>query len=258
MTLDNLNPIIHHITVNKTVQPDSPAFSFGEHTVHYFEIELILSSFGRMRIDGTDHLLAENDVFFRKPGQTAEGFMPYRYQGIFFQISDPDCCPFLNSFPDKLNFRKMPRIQALFGEIQLLFLSEAESSRLLLKARLLELLYLYYANAATSSYGPHMKRAIEFMEKNYGQNIDVSDIAASAGISVRYLFLQFREFMSETPIHYLNKLRLEKSRTLLLDTKLSVSEIAQCCGFKSHSYFDYVFKLHTGISPAAFRSQHVR
>lgn len=257
MVLDNLNPIIIHISVNKTAQQDSPAFSFGERTLLDYEFERIASSYGKIRLNGKTHFLAENDVFLRKPGQVVEGFMPYRFQYIVFRVSDPASCDFLNTLPDKLNLKKAPRIQTIFDEIQLLYLQETEAAHLLLKARILELLYLFHTNAETSNYSSHMKRAIEFMENNYGQNIGASDIAASAGISVRYLFLQFRELMADTPVNYLNQLRLEKSRGLLLDTELSISEIAQRCGFKSHSYFDYVFKLHAGISPANFRAQHV-
>lgn len=257
MVLDNLNPIIIHISVNKTAQKDSPAFSFQERTVRDYELERIASSYGKIRLNGNDHFLAENDVFLRKPGQVVEGFMPYRFQYIVFQVSDSASCAFLNTLPDKLNLKKAPRIQTIFDEIQLLYLQETEAARILLKARILELLYLYNANAKASNYSPNIKKAIEFMENNYGKDIGASDIAAFAGISVRYLFMQFRELMSDTPINYLNQLRLEKSRGLLLDTELSISEIAQRCGFKSHSYFDYAFKLHAGISPANFRGQHV-
>ena len=257
MTLENLNPIIFHISMNKTALQNSPAFSFGERTVQDYELEHIASSYGKIRLNGKNHFLEENDVFLRKPGQIVEGFMPYRFQFIIFQVSDPVSCAFLNSLPDKLNLKKNPRIQTIFDEIQLLYFQESEASHLMLKARILELLYLFNTASTTSNYSPHVRTAIKFMKNNYEQNIGVSDIAASANISVRYLFLQFRELMSDTPINYLNQLRLEKSRTLLLDTNLSIAEIAQRCGFKSLSYFDYVFKLHAGISPAKFRSQHV-
>ncbi|MCI5648722.1 MAG: helix-turn-helix domain-containing protein [Fusicatenibacter sp.] len=257
MPLDHFNPVIQDISVNKTARKDSPAFSFGERTIQYYELERIASSYGQIRINEKTHHLEKDDVFLRKPGQTVEGFMPYRFQYLTFQVSDPESCSYLNALPDKLNLRKNPRVQTIFDEIQLLFLRNTNTSHLLIKARILELICLFSDTAATCNYSLHVKKAISFMEAHYDQNIGIADIADSAGISVRYLFLQFRTLMSDTPVNYLNQFRLEKSKTLLLDTELSISEIALRCGFQSLSYFDYVFKTHTGSSPASFRRQHV-
>ena len=63
----------------------------------------------------------------------------------------------------------------------------------------------------------------------------------------------FKEYTDKTLISYINDLRIEKSRTLLLHTDSSVTEVALAVGFNNTSYFIKKFQQATGISPNKFR-----
>jgi AraC-like DNA-binding protein len=62
--------------------------------------------------------------------------------------------------------------------------------------------------------------------------------------------------MGENLSSYLNRLRIEKASHMLLDTDLSLSDIAGSCGFEDQSWFSKTFKAFTGVSPGKYRSRN--
>jgi AraC-like DNA-binding protein/ligand-binding sensor protein len=105
---------------------------------------------------------------------------------------------------------------------------------------------------------PHaaaMRKAVRFIQDNYTRKISLAEIAAVAGISAPYFSTIFRKEMGENFSTYLNRMRVEKVKHLLLETELPLSEIAGICCFEDQSWFSRIFKTFTGISPGKFRSQ---
>ena len=62
--------------------------------------------------------------------------------------------------------------------------------------------------------------------------------------------------MNVTPSRYLASLRVNRARHLLETTDLSISDIAQTCGFYDHSHFVRVFRRERGVTPGEYRQQH--
>jgi len=105
---------------------------------------------------------------------------------------------------------------------------------------------------------PHaaaLRKAESFILENYTRKISLKEIAAVAGLSAPYFSTIFKEEMGENLSKYLNRLRVEKSSRLLLETDMSLSEIATCCCFEDQSWFSKIFKAYTGISPGKYRNQ---
>jgi YesN/AraC family two-component response regulator len=114
-------------------------------------------------------------------------------------------------------------------------------------------------NNITSFRGiPHaaaLRKAENFIMENYTRKISLKEIADMAGLSPPYFSTIFKEEMGETLSKYLNRLRVEKASRLLLETDMSLSEIAACCCFEDQSWFSKIFKAFTGISPGKYRNQ---
>jgi AraC-like DNA-binding protein len=105
---------------------------------------------------------------------------------------------------------------------------------------------------------PHaaaLRRAENFILENYTRKISLKEIADVAGLSPPYFSTIFKEEMGENLSKYLNRLRVEKASSLLLETDMSLSEIAACCCFEDQSWFSKIFKAYTGISPGKYRNQ---
>ena len=107
-----------------------------------------------------------------------------------------------------------------------------------------------------SRVGPvdrRLRRAVEFMHDNFGREIAVEEIAASAYLSEYHFARLFKQVSGVTPHVYLANLRLERARKLLAETALPISEIASIVGYQSQSHFTKMFKAVTGVTPRAYR-----
>ncbi|MCL2208850.1 MAG: helix-turn-helix domain-containing protein [Treponema sp.] len=105
---------------------------------------------------------------------------------------------------------------------------------------------------------PHaaaLRKAENFILENYTRKISLKEIADVAGLSPPYFSTIFKDEMGENLSKYLNRLRVEKASRLLLETDMSLSEIAACCCFEDQSWFSKIFKAYTGISPGKYRNQ---
>jgi len=105
---------------------------------------------------------------------------------------------------------------------------------------------------------PHaaaLRKAENFILENYTKKISLKEISNIAGLSPPYFSTIFKEEMGENLSKYLNRLRVEKASRLLLETDMSLSEIAACCCFEDQSWFSKIFKAYTGISPGKYRNQ---
>ncbi|MDR1319511.1 MAG: helix-turn-helix domain-containing protein [Treponema sp.] len=100
-----------------------------------------------------------------------------------------------------------------------------------------------------------LRKAERYILENFSRKISLQEIAGISGLSAPYFSTIFKEERGENLSKYLNRLRVEKSSRMLLNTDLSLSEIASACGFEDQSWFSKIFKTHMGISPGKYRSQ---
>ncbi len=101
---------------------------------------------------------------------------------------------------------------------------------------------------------PIMAKALCFIHEHYREPIGVPEVAAASGASRRVLEMRFREYLNTSVHEELRRLRIESAKQLLLEDKLSVTDIAQYCGFSSVHYFSGAFKRETGDSPRKFKA----
>ena len=96
-------------------------------------------------------------------------------------------------------------------------------------------------------------KAVHFMRTNYKDKITLEDVAKSVFLSTSYLSKIFKEETGTSFIKYLNNIRVEKSKTMLLSNEIRLSDIASLVGFEDQSYYTKVFKRTTGVLPSKFR-----
>lgn len=100
---------------------------------------------------------------------------------------------------------------------------------------------------------PKLKRVLMFIRDNYNRKLTLDEMSASVDMSPKYFCSFFKKMTGKTPIEYLNSYRIEKATQKLLNSDLSVTEIAYSCGFNDLSYFIKTFKSIKKIPPAHLR-----
>jgi len=110
-------------------------------------------------------------------------------------------------------------------------------------------------NVKESRHKKIIKDAITYIEKNYANQILLSDIAEVCGISPNYFCKIFKEETGKSFVDFLNELRVNKAKELLLSTNLKSYEVAEKVGFSDYKYFSMIFKKYTGFSPRKFKEE---
>ena len=100
-----------------------------------------------------------------------------------------------------------------------------------------------------------IKKAIDFITTNHEKDISLDDVADHVGLNKYYFAHEFRNITGFTFVAYLNKLRCEMAKRLLITNKTSISEVAKQCGFNSKSYFAKTFKKYMGLLPNEYRQK---
>jgi AraC family transcriptional regulator, glycine betaine-responsive activator len=96
---------------------------------------------------------------------------------------------------------------------------------------------------------PKLVGIIEEMESNLEEPLSPSLLAKQAGLSTRQLERLFRRYLDRSPKRYYLELRLKKARSLLLQTDMSVINVALACGFSSPSHFSKCYRAFYGRTP---------
>ncbi len=101
---------------------------------------------------------------------------------------------------------------------------------------------------------PRVSEAIRLMEANIDEPLTVAKIAKRLKLTQRTLEIIFRKALDRSPGDFYLKLRLQAARRLVVDTRLSVQDIAIRAGFNSHTAFSRVFKQVYGAGPRDYRA----
>ncbi|MBB5721873.1 transcriptional regulator GlxA family with amidase domain [Loktanella ponticola] len=96
---------------------------------------------------------------------------------------------------------------------------------------------------------PKLSRVIQMMEKNIEEPISPAILASDVGMSTRQLERLFRRYLSRSPKRYYMELRLGRARNLLMQTDMTVINVALACGFASPSHFSKCYRSHYNTTP---------
>ncbi len=103
---------------------------------------------------------------------------------------------------------------------------------------------------------PKLSQVIQMMEAAIEEPISPSELAEDVGMSTRQLERLFRRYLNRSPKRYYMELRLQKARNLLMQTDMSVINVALACGFASPSHFSKCYRAHYETTPYRERGTH--
>jgi AraC-like DNA-binding protein len=97
-------------------------------------------------------------------------------------------------------------------------------------------------------------KARKFIEEHSAEELSLSKVAKAVNISGNHLSEKFKQVTGVNFVDYVARTRFEKTRDLLQNSNLRISEIAFSVGFQSLSQFNRVFKKLAGQSPTGYRA----
>lgn len=98
-----------------------------------------------------------------------------------------------------------------------------------------------------------MKVILDYIDNHYYENMTINNLAQMMHYNEYYFMKIFKQYTGKTFISYINEIRIEKSKYLILNTDLSITEIATKVGFNNTSYYIKKFQHLQGITPHKFR-----
>jgi AraC-like DNA-binding protein len=107
---------------------------------------------------------------------------------------------------------------------------------------------------------PKLKELIEasqnYIHNNFERDISIGDIAKFIFLSKSYFAKAFKDEIGTSPINYLLKIRVQRSKELLSETDIKICDIALNVGFSNQQRFNEIFKKYTNVTPLKYRKQN--
>ena len=103
-----------------------------------------------------------------------------------------------------------------------------------------------------------IRQAIGLIRSESAKELSLDQISAFVGLSKYYFAREFRRVTGYTFVSYVNMVRCERAKILLLEDRPSIGEVGRICGFANQSYFTRTFRAYTGLLPGAYREKRLR
>jgi transcriptional regulator GlxA family with amidase domain len=100
-----------------------------------------------------------------------------------------------------------------------------------------------------------IKPSLVYMLKHLDEPLRVPELSRIADVSCSHFFTLFKRATGQTPIGYFTRARMRRACKLLLETSLSVKEVAASLGYDDEFYFSRLFKSVHRLAPSYYRAQ---
>jgi len=245
-----------------------PGFTFGPNIRTEYVLHIVLKGRGNFTTSGNTYALTQNQAFLIYPEvettYQADPDDPWSYMWVGFNGIRANECTANAGFTPESPIRALGNVDKLKGYItQMLGLHELTYANDLERTGLLLMFWSALINDYTSSITPlpcydypgsvYVKSAINYMTRNYASKIKISELAEYLGINRSHLTNSFKKVMRISPQAFLINLRMGKAASLLKNTSLPVSTIAQQVGYEDPLTFSRSFSKKFDLSPRAYR-----
>lgn len=278
MKLSDINPHIRYASI-QYCSAEKPLDSICYDCRLFF----IKEGNGHVMVNGSQYLFSSNTALFF-PAGTKYHFYPDKKQGNFvfavvnFDLVNTFChlqkslstATEKNFIPEKLItyplplefnsviVKNIPSMAPILDKCCEEFFVQSplyrEVSSALLKLCLLNLVRIREQNQATAKAMP----VLDYIHENYADpSLTNESIAEQFNYHPYYLSQMIRQYTGQSLHQYLIAYRIKMAKKKLITTNDSVSTVAWKSGFQSPAYFIKQFKSHVGVTPNAYRKEHM-
>ncbi len=234
-----------------------------------FEIELILEGKAVQELNGVHYEMESGTLYMLNPTDfhsvKSDGAVVYN---IMFreEVLDETVLQKILGVEKNIVFelskQEMQNIQFMMSQMHQEFTEVSDYSDLLIKNYMECLLMMilrkceFIKDDKKSSMNDSIRKALLYIHSRFRENPTLVQVAEIAGFNKNYFSGLFHETTGKTYKEYLNALKLEHSKKLVITSNLPITEICFAVGYSSLTNFLRVFKSYYGVSPAAMRKAH--
>jgi len=233
---------------------------------------------GMIRIDDEHYDISSQQGYLIVPQKMhsiicAENFEPLKILDLKFSISNPELFEDLITIDGHFDAEFFPRFQHFFNKI----IEESAAQRPyyypLVSEYLHEMLVWLIREKKSGGMQPEtfpepapvkqykgvdIDQLMQYIHFNYSNIISLDDLSVTAKVNKTMLISIFKELYGTTPIRYVNRIRMQKAKELLVNTDTSVGEIAELIGFQSIHYFSRYFRSKENCTPIEYRMRNAK
>jgi AraC-like DNA-binding protein len=253
------------IVYNCGTENCDPNYFFGPISREFNLIHFVLKGCGKLVIDNETYPVHEKQAFLIPANKVAfyqaDSKNPWEYCWVGFMGFKSDYyLQNIASVSKKEYVINLEDVDYFYNSIKEMLMKSGSnlSSYLILQGYLHHILAkLVTDNESrilnTPYHLSYTLQAINFIDKNYSNNLQINAIAQYLGLHPNYLSTIFKQETGVTPKEYLIKLRIKKACELLEQTNYSINVISNCVGYSDQLTFSRAFKTVTGKSPKTYR-----
>lgn len=258
------NPVTSLISLGIENRSDEYYYDNNFRSINAYLFQYTLDGEGVLEIDGIPHTVKKNHGFFIGIPSNSRYYLPnipnQHWSYIFILIESGALEEYYkktieisgNLFylsPDSplLSFIQERLVQARNG-----FISDFGSASSV-AFEFMNKIYFTFAGEQRN-YSNRIQRSINEMQNQFSNIEGSKALADHLNLSENHFIRAFKKEVGTTPTKYLNNIRLEHAKQLLLTSNDSVDEIAATCGYTRTNYFCRVFKSNTHMSPLEYRN----
>ncbi|MBO5879117.1 MAG: helix-turn-helix domain-containing protein [Clostridia bacterium] len=247
----------------------SVEWSTKNHTAVMNKFYFITDGRCKITIEGNSYTATRGDWFFIPAGTPhsysnfpGEKFSKY---WLHFYLNPPKDLVKLFDIDYLIKLKGNSKVEDIFVRANKLIHAKSFADKLLLNAAALELLSAFIrlsdkgaANLKPDEMFDNLSEINEYVEENIDRKISNEELAAIVHMHPTHFIRYFKKETGQTPGDYVNKRKLEYAANLLVNTELSMLEIAYRLGFFDATHFSKAFKKRYSISPSAYRKNYSR
>jgi len=258
---------IHPLFSIEYIQHDDNYVMPSTHSHSHYELYILEQGHHEMLVNDAlidvamhEVVLLKPNIFHRSIGNRSCKrtciYFSERFLRLFF--TEKACSSLLNCFNhevlvlDKMTFPRLKRLMLLLEKENV---DQDDHSIYIYLADILNLLNKEGVAKADSGNvkGEPIAPILTYINQNYNKLQHIEEIAERFYISKYYLCKIFKKATGLTLVQYISNIKLQNACNMLSNTKLSVSEVAEACGFNSTMYFCKFFKSALKVTPSQFR-----
>ena len=162
------------------------------------------------------------------------------------------------TLPYKIYVGQNDHLKSLFETVLRYGNDQSLSSKLTASSALLSLVsfYVEHSSFLDSQKDDEIDIAIKYVKSHYTEKFSLDELCAISHLSKGHFLRKFKERTGHTPMHYVNKLKIDKAKTMIEQSNQPINTIMESLGFYDSAHFCKLFKSLCGYSPKEFRAHN--